>query len=83
MKKSTKRKIKKLIKKALPTFIFILFCIGFMLFQINYSKDHHLYLSTDDGIWYHDCGYGFCRETTDENGVKCFYCTHCEENIYK
>lgn len=78
-----KRAIKELFKKALPTIIFLLLVAGWMIFQINYSKDHHVFLSTDDGIWYHDCGYGFCRETTDENGVKCFYCTHCEENIYK
>ena len=83
MKKSTKRKIKKLIKKALPTFIFILFCIGFMLFQINWSKDHHIYLSTDNGIYYHDCGYGYCIEQKDSEDVRCFYCTHCEEIYYK
>ena len=63
--------------------LFLGLVFGWVAFQINYSKDHHIYLSTDDFIYYHDCGYGHCIETTDEEGTKCFYCTHCEENIYK
>ena len=82
IKLSKERELQKM-KSILGVIIFVALVVGYIIFQTSWSKDHHIYLNADNGVYYHDCGYGYCIEQEDENGNKCFYCTHCDEVYYK